>query len=202
MKIKIISIIICFIFPPILNAQNIKNNPVKFGVRAGVNFSHINFSRGEVSAGSPGETNFFPGATAGFLMIVPIYNSIYIQPEYSYTGAGGEIKNSGIKLNFHYLTLPVLLRWELTKNFAILGGPQFELLINASEKTDGNSQDIIHQTEERSIGFAIGTEYQIYKSVGVGLRYIHGFNNIGINRNSGEQEFKFENFQLVIFYLF
>ena len=61
---------------------------------------------------------------------------------------------------------------------------------------------IIHETEERSIGLAIGSEYQITRSLGMGLRYIHGFNNIGLYQRSATQEFKWENIQLAISYIF
>lgn len=197
--------ILCFfLFSFILNtvlAQPVENHSVRFGIRAGVNFSHVNFSRGTISE-DMGKTNFAPGATAGLLMIVPLINSLYVQPEYSYTGTGGKVEGTDIKYNFDYLTLPVFLRWEIGEKLSFLGGPQFEILINASQNDNGRSLDISNQTEERNIGLAVGSEYQINRSFGVGLRYIYGLNNISINRTSNVQEFKFENVQIAVTYVF
>ncbi len=89
---------------------------VRFGVRAGANFSGLNlkFSDGNKAGGS----KIIPGFNAGVTTTIPIWNSIYIQPGLLFSTKGTKLTddayywfwgdNKGIytKLTTSYIELP------------------------------------------------------------------------------------------------
>lgn len=201
MKHFITAIFLVFAFQTALS-QNYFPDSVRFGVKAGVNFSHINFSKGSPPPEVPIETNWHPGVNFGFLMIVPFAENFFIQPEYMFSQMGGEIEDVDTKYRFNYFSLPVLLRWEIGRKFAVLAGPQFDLLINGKKETGGDSSDATHDIEHRSIGAAVGLEYSFVDNFAIGARYVHGLNHIGLRHEDNLQEFKYEMAQLYVNYKF
>ncbi|UJH91729.1 PorT family protein [Antarcticibacterium sp. 1MA-6-2] len=102
----------------------------------------------------------------------------------------------------YYVSLPVLVNWQMLNNFSLLAGPQFDLLINGDDKTDNNTASLEREIEHRSIFFIGGLEYAITENLVSGVRYMHGFNHIGINRETGYEEFKYDGVQISLSYLF
>ena len=109
---------------------------------------------------------------------------------------GGDIKAGNTSYHFNYLSMPVLLKYQLHKKIFLLAGPQFEMLIGAKKLVNGTLTDSTHDTEERSIGFTISLKYQLVQSDFAGARYMYGFNHIGIGQCSSIQEFKYELLQI------
>jgi opacity protein-like surface antigen len=168
----------------------------RFGFKAGVNVSHINFARGHNSPALNIETTWGKGINIGFIVLVPLTDKLFFQPEYSYAQMGGEIKAAKTIYKLNYLSMPLLLKYQLVDHFSLLAGPQFDILLNAKKTVDGSAADITHDTEERSIGATAGVEYEISNSFAIGARYMQGLNHIGIGQRSDIQEFKYELAQL------
>lgn len=182
---------ICFVLFQTLNAQQTEK---RFGFRAGVNLSNMDFSKGVPP--TPTQTNWHTGINLGFLMSVPIINRLYFQPEYLYVQTGGKVKNSDSSYKFNYLSLPLLVRLQLHDKFSVMAGPQFDILINAKRSVGGTSENITHDTEERSINVVGGLEYHFLSSFSFTARYIRGFNHIGLGQRSNLQEFKYQMLQV------
>src|SRR6476659_10956334 len=72
----------------------------RFGFRAGVNFSHMNFAKGVPPV--PIETSWHTGINFGFVMVVPIAENLYFQPEYAYSQMGGEVKSADTVYKLNY----------------------------------------------------------------------------------------------------
>lgn len=207
MKKLFFFLLLLFLFIPLSFSQEEDintNNNVRFGIRAGINYSRLNFSLASIPMENPPETSWQVGAVGGFYMVVPLYKNLYIQPEYLYSRAGGKAEVDYIEYDLSYLSLPVYLRWELTNRFSLIAGPQFDILINSHiEEGNSNSAEITHFTEARSIGYSGGAEIGISNSLGISLRYFHGAHDIWIPVSENErQEFKHQRFQLSLFYLF
>jgi len=179
-----------------------ENNSVRFGLKAGSNFSHINFSKGSPPPETPILTNWQPGIVAGFLVVIPLIDQLYFQPEYLFHQMGGKIEDENRQYSINYLSLPVLIQWQFLNRFSFLAGPQFDLLINARDKTGNNTVSIEKDIEHRSIAFTAGLQYTFTDNMIVGIRYMHGFNHIGIVRDTGYEEFKYESMQFSFSYLF
>lgn len=165
----------------------------RFGVRAGANFTHINFSKGEPPSDT--KTTWEPGFVAGVYVAVPISNKLTIQPEYLFSQMNSAVKENDVLIKLNYLSLPVFLKYQLTKKFALMAGPQFDLLISA-DGDFGTSKNLTHDVEERSIGATVGLEIALYKTFSINGRYTQGINHIGIKQGGVVQEFKFEMLQI------
>ena len=193
---KILALLtISFLILPALTAQDIEPGYKRFGIRAGVNFSHINFAKGVPPV--PLETSWGAGINFGFLMLVNITGDLYFQPEYAYSQMGGQVKSSNTVYKLNYFSMPLFLKYQLHEKFSFMAGPQFDLLINAKKKVNGSSTNITHDTEERSLAATAGIEYQLIESFSVSARYMYGINHIGLGQRSDIQEFKYEMVQLM-----
>ncbi len=191
---------ILVIIGPIAISQ--ENRPVRFGIKAGANFSHINFSKGSLPPETPIPTNWQPGIVTGVVVIIPLRQNFYFQPEYLFSQMGGKIKNEDRQFAINYASLPVLLRWEFLNKFSGQVGPQFDLLINAKEKSGNNESSMDDDIEHRSIFFNFGLEYSFTSNLGMSINYLHGLNHVDIVRENGNQEYKYEVIQFSLLYLF
>ncbi len=168
----------------------------RFGFRAGSNFSHMDFSKGSPPPTAPISTSWQTGINIGVSLAIPLSDNLSLQPEYAFSAMGSEVKADNTRYSLNYLSLPVLLKYNLVEKLSILGGPQFDLLISATKTVNGSKETITHDTEERSIALVGGVEYQVLGPIAVSLRYLRGFNHIGIGQRSAVQEFKFQGVQL------
>ncbi|MEP7143931.1 MAG: porin family protein [Ferruginibacter sp.] len=170
----------------------------RFGIKAGVNFSHINFAKGVPPPVVPIETSWGAGINIGFLMLVHITGDLYFQPEYAYSQMSGQVKSSNTVYKLNYFSIPIFLKYQLQEKIFLVAGPQFDLLVNAKKSVNGISANITHDTEERSVAVTAGIEYQLTETFSVVARYMHGLNHIGLGQRSDIQEFKYEMVQLMV----
>jgi hypothetical protein len=201
MKLHFIFLIILLGFNPQCFSQK-DNQNVRFGIRAGVNLSHLNFSKGSSPPENPVITNWQPGIMIGLVVVVPIIENIYFQPEYLFSQMGGKMEEEDKVYQINYLSLPAFFRWKFFDEFSLLAGPQFDLLINAKEKSGNIESSIENEIEHRSIFFSGGLEYSFTHNLVLGMKYMHGLNHVDIEFDRGNEEFKYEGFQFSVSYLF
>ena len=137
-----------FVISSISMAQQ-NNEPAfkRFGFKAGVNFSHINFAKGSLPTTVPIETSWGTGINIGFQVALPLTRKLSFAPEYLYTQTAGEIKSTATVYKLNYFSMPVLLRYQLFEKFSLHGGPQFDILLNAKKTVNGIATNITHDTE-------------------------------------------------------
>lgn len=198
---KILFYTIFSIFLSSITIVQSQNSSVKFGIRVGVNYSNIDFSRGSPPPESPIATNWEPGFAGGFLMVVKFAPKLYLQQEYLYSQMGGTILETDTRYRMNYLSLPIFLRWE-TRRFSFLAGPHFGLLINANYKKGAELNNLTQNFEHRNLGLAGGVEVEILNGLAIGFRYLFGLNHLTISEDELVQEFKFEMVQVSVVYLF
>lgn len=199
---KIILLGIILILTQSLLAQTNQKEDVHFGVKAGIIYSNMDFPQGAKVLENTITANWQPGLTAGLIVIVPISKKFYFQPEYHFLQMGGEIKNENFVYKINYLSLPVLLRWNPHKKWSLLAGPQFDLLISASKDSKANRSSIEHSIEHRNIGITGGIDFKVTKGLYFGTSLTQGLNNIDLERETDNLEFKFRKAQLTATYLF
>jgi hypothetical protein len=192
--VKKILVIIFIFFAEMSGAQTVSESPFKhFGFQAGVNISNMNFKLGATATSATLYSTWKPGFTFGFIIQVPLSEKLTLQPEYSFSSRYGTDNNAGIDYRMDYLSMPLLLKYLITKKLDFFAGPQLELLINALSTNKGESADITHVVEERSLGIVLGLEVNITDVFFISGRYFQSFNNIGIyQRSTDVKEFKYQ----------
>lgn len=175
-----------------VNAQTTDRPPKKFGIRIGGSYSLMNFNKGVPQPVPAVPNTWKAGADFRVVMNVALSQSITLQPEYALSVINSEDKRIAATYQLSYLSLPVLFRIAVTKQFALLAGPQFDLLIRAEEKKNGSKTNITHDTEERNISGVAGLEFMLPANLYLDARYVHGFNHVGLGQRTSTREFKWQ----------
>ncbi|AWH83663.1 PorT family protein [Flavobacterium album] len=137
---------------PIMNAQT-------YGIKGGVNFANLT---GNDADAFDGLTSFHIGA----LMEFNILDRITLQPELLYSVQGA--KNDGEEYKLNYMTLPVMVEFDIDGSLSLHAGPQFSLLANETKHVapkEANNYDF---------GLAAGLEYEITGGLFIQGRYVWG----------------------------
>jgi hypothetical protein len=124
------------------------------------------------------------------------------QPELIYSQMGYKATSLfSESSSYSYLSLPLLLRYNLTDNFSLQAGPQVSYLLTASSKGNFGIKNIANETSTLDLGgtFGFGLDFGKFNAGG---RYYLGFSNLqkNYNPNSGDLEITNNAFQLFIGY--
>ena len=190
--------LVALLLMPILNFA--QSN--RFAIRAGANYSLMNFNKGVPAPTVKAPNTWKTGYEISVQMRVPLTDKLSFLPEYGYTRSNGSDARINTGYQFDYLNLPILLQARLTPWFNLNAGPKFDLLIHSTKKVNGVSSNITHDTEERNISGLIGAEIKIADPLFIDLRYTHGYNHIGLGQRSSTTEFKWQSFQLAVKFSF
>jgi hypothetical protein len=172
------------------------SNPVRFGLKGGINFSTLNFQNVD-------NTKMRTGFNAGLFAKLPLTNYLAVQPELYYTTKGAEVTYNNTFVNgtagfhFNYIEVPLLLVLNITQNFNVHAGPYAAFLINGKVKNESNVN--LFDFEENlntddyntfEAGLAIGAGIDL-KAVSLGARYNHGLTNVGKERTFSGTSYTF-----------
>jgi hypothetical protein len=192
-KLLFILLIICSGF--VTSAQ------VQFGIKAGLNLSNLTTSGLTFASGASFSSR--ADLNGGVMVSLPLFSNFYLQPELNYSGQGQNFSNPMAKgtINYNYLNLPVLLKYQHTSGIFAETGPQIGFLLSAKAKVEG--YPTIDENEIQSIDFswAFGLGYKLHSiPIGIDLRYNLGLTTV--YKNSPEGTAKNSVFQFDLFYLF
>ncbi|QNF35382.1 outer membrane beta-barrel protein [Adhaeribacter swui] len=200
MKKHLLILFSCIIYHSGVAQTNAEVNPVRqrvhYGFKVGLNYANMNFNKGYPTPATPVKASWRPGFLLGFFLEVPLPYNFSLQQEYLYTQINGTHQGLQTQYGHSYLSLPLLLKYRLLPKVVIMAGPQFELLIAAQEKANGQTTNTTHETEERSIGFTAGLGFRVSKFLSLNARFMHGFNHIGITQRTNALEYKYELLQI------
>ena len=152
---------------------------VSLGIKTGINFSKLRLN-GKI----PGvlESDYRRGFVAGAFVNFPFGKSpISLQPEFLYSSMGGDIRNEFNEpqnLRFNYFSIPVLLKYKITKKFGVFAGPQVDAIIYAQENNFLGEFNVTKQVEEFDALVTGGMEWWPWKNIVIGGRYMHGFKKV------------------------
>lgn len=156
---------------------------LKFGVKAGANFSTLS---GADADGFDGLTSFHAGALAE----IKIFENFAVQPELLYSSQGAKVEGfEDTKLD--YVTVPVLAKFYLiTDKLSLEAGPQFAFLVN---------DNVEALAETKSFDFAAigGLGFQFTDNVFAQARYV-----VGLTNTTEDAEIKNTTIQLSLGYRF
>ncbi|MCL1669245.1 PorT family protein [Elizabethkingia ursingii] len=193
-------------------AQTTNNGGIRFGIKGGGNLSTI-------TEGNFSDTQHKFGFNGGLFMNMPISDKFNFQPEviYNYMGSKSTADVNGEKIksetNLGYISVPLMVQFNVTPKFYVEAGPEFSYLVNANNKLKSGSQTVTNSWDSKALddlkrfnaAGAIGLGYRITDNWGVNARYTTGFTKIGKNDTPRGQYFndsRNENIQLGLSYTF
>ncbi|MCO5240417.1 MAG: PorT family protein [Chitinophagaceae bacterium] len=149
---------------------------VKFGIKAGVNFSTLSGDDAKIENLSP---KFRIGIAGGGLVNIGLNEMFSLQPELLYSMEGCTYKQSGEKATYKtdYVNIPVLIQYNNPSGFYAETGPQIGFLTSAKIGYNGNSVDIKDGFKTINFSWGLGAGYKLSNGLGIGARY-----NLGITK--------------------
>lgn len=185
----------------IANAQS-TDKPIKFGVKAGANFSNIIKDDGNNNF----ETDFLAGYHAGITLDIKLLENLAFTPEALYSTKGYKSTSSigEFTQRTHFIDIPILASIKLGGGLNLVAGPQVSFLMsttNTFETGFGTAeQKIIEDDADRFkkslAGGVIGFRYDFSNKVGINGRYALDFQKNNENGTSQTPEFKNQVFQV------
>jgi len=183
-KVIAASILLTCLTHSLIQAQD--SNPVRFGIKGGINFSTLYVDEAD--------SKMRTGFNLGLFCKLPLSNIIAVQPELYYTTKGAEITynttfvdgTAGFHLN--YLEFPVMFVGNITDVFNIHAGPYAAFLISGKVKNESNvnlfdfeenldTDD--YNTFETGLAFGAGIDLN---AISLGVRYSQSFTKVGKER--------------------
>lgn len=183
-KIKLILSIILLsgMFVPAFSQSD---NPMRIGVKGGVNFS--NFRVDEVD-----DNNLKAGLNLGLFAKLPITSFLAIQPELLYSSKGAKLTYNNFaagkgeyRFNMNYVEVPLLVVISLGEYFNIQAGPYAAFLTSSNIKDMKSDGTIAGARELKAdnfnrfdYGLAAGLALDLNGFI-IGARYNYGLNEVG-----------------------
>ena len=198
---KIFILAIALLSTGIANAQS-TDKPIKFGVKAGANFSNIIKDDGNNTF----KTDYLVGYHAGITLDIKLLDNLAFTPEALYSTKGykststvGEFTQ---KTNF--IEIPILASIKLGGGLNLVAGPQVSFLMsttNTFETGFGTAQQqIVEDDADRFkkslVGGVIGFRYDFSNKIGLNGRYALDFQKNNENGTSQTPEYKNQVFQV------
>jgi hypothetical protein len=141
---------------------------IRWGVKAGANFSNINAEGTDADWGSR------TGIHAGLLAHIHLNKNWAIQPELVYSMQGAKSTVSGEEtqtINLNYLNVPVLVQYMFDNGFRLQTGPQLGFLMSANSKIGNGAAvkntDFYNKTD---VSWSFGAGYLFNSGLGVDAR--------------------------------
>lgn len=185
---KVFLFIACSLTLAVASAQ------VKFGVKAGANFSNLTGKDAE-------DTKMKIGYYGGGMVQIPVSAQFLVQPEliYSKQGWKSDVEDEDAKANLGYVNIPVLAKFKTTSGFFVEAGPQIGFLVSAKAKVGDESGDIKESFKATDFSMALGLGYELPAGFGVSARY-----NLGLSSIAEESEATVKNgvIQVGVHYVF
>ncbi|MGK7389775.1 MAG: porin family protein [Candidatus Cyclobacteriaceae bacterium M2_1C_046] len=172
------------------------------GAKVGVNFANQDIE----GINTESTTGYHFGAYFTF----GISENFALQPEILFSKQGAELSYSSItrEVDYSYLTIPVLLRFNIMRVLNLHAGPQFNILSRAELEESGTmaKEEITDQLNSLDFALAFGGGVNLPKNFHLGLRYVISITDINETFNpsnvSIDPEIKNKTLQLYLGYRF
>lgn len=183
------------------NAQS-TDQPIKLGVKAGVNYSNIIKDDGNNNF----KTDYLVGYHAGLTLDIKLLENLAFTPEALYSTKGYKLTSSvgEFTQTTHFIDVPILASVRLGGGLNLVAGPQVSFLLSTNNKFENGfgtaEQKIVEDDSDRFkkslVGGLIGFRYDFSNKIGINGRYALDFQKNNENGSSQTPEFKNQVFQL------
>ena len=162
-----------------------QENPLTFGVQAGLNISQFSAGKydGEKGKASDMLTGFYIGGHANYSL--GEYFGIQGELKFSMQGGKNSEEDSGdkyeTKISLGYINIPILFEVKPVENFSIFVGPQigFNATKGASLKVNGaTAPDPDVEVKALDLAAVVGVQYAIGGKYLLSARYNVGFTSV------------------------
>jgi len=182
------------------------NAQVKFGLKAGINLaSYTGKDVSLLGTGKEGKLDF----NGGGLVNIGLCKSFSLQPEIFFSGQGTRLgignPGGGAEFDVDYVNVPLLLKYNVTKGFAVEAGPQVGFLISAIGKPYTTGQSAINEKSffnTMSYSVAGGISYLTDANLGFDARYNWGLSKDLLSGVDNPYKIFGSVFQLGAYYMF
>ncbi|HEV8504240.1 MAG TPA: porin family protein [Chitinophagaceae bacterium] len=167
--------------PPVIVPPKTQPPDKWFGIFAGPNLNHLNYSDGSTTIGGSNT-----GLHAGIFFQKNINKYFAIQPALLFSLRGGEIRNVDSTTNARLMNIELPVNFlYLYKHVMFGGGPNFSYSLNGRLKTNDSERDAFdaHESFERTLkrvefGGNLLIGYAFKKGFFITANYSPGFTNI------------------------
>ena len=182
-----------------------------YGFKAG-----LNYTKNVVNQQSTiNDSKYKAGIHFGFFASANVTQKVDLQVELLYSSKGYRFVETALSesgnLTLNYLSLPLLIGYQASKEIRVSIGPEIGYLISATSKFGPDKIDVSDKWNNNlDIGIAAGLNYMLNENIFTGIRYIHGFSSVvknasvsDSNGNSTGERARFQNrsLQLSIGYI-
>lgn len=174
---------------------------IKFGIKAGANFTSFSGSDAKLEGMSP---KYKVGFAGGGLVNIQLSEMFSLQPEllYSMEGATYKYEGESAHLKTDYINIPVLAQYNNASGFYAETGPQVGFLTSAKVSSDGNSVDMKEYFKKLNFAWGFGVGYKLSNGLGIGARYNLGLMSIADTQGEESANFKTGGFHVGLSYTF
>lgn len=173
-------------------------NPVRFGIKGGMNVSSLSNDAGLEDSKSK------IGFNGGVFANIPLASSFSIQPEVLYNNLGSKVTLTDVNIgsnnytaeyarHLDYISVPLMFQYNFVPNFYLEAGPEFSFLVDARDKYKSTKNGSTTGAESYSLnkdnfntfnfGIGIGAGYYFTDNIGLTARYVAGATDIYKNNN-------------------
>lgn len=156
----------------VLGFANVNAQEIKFGAKAGLNFSTVNGS-------NTNNIDYVTSYHVGVVSEIPIYEKFSFQPELMYSRQGYSFNNDVIAMN--YLNIPLMGKYYVTKGLSLEAGPQIGFLLSA--KNEGVKVTNSFTTFDFGANFGLG--YKLENGLNFSARYNLGITKVDTDNRNG-----------------
>lgn len=178
---KKVLLVLAIAFSPLVHASA---QGIGVGLKGGLNFSNQDIA--SVPQDISSRTGFHGGLYAhislGTIGIQPelLYSSQGSEFEETVTGSDGSPNTLSIKNKFAYLTVPILVRFNIAM-FNVHVGPQFGILASADLDVNDVARDVKDQYKSGDFSIAAGLGVDLPFNLNATVRYVAGISDISDN---------------------
>ena len=181
---------------------------LKFGIKAGVNYSNVYDEQGQDFVAS-GKTGF----AAGAFVAIPLGKFFGIQPEVMYSQKGYKATGTALGFNYDYskttsyVDVPLLLQIKPIPMLTFVAGPQFSYLLDTKYSFNGNTTTTTEANvnsdnyKKNIFGFVVGADVNIDHFL-ISGRAGWDINKSDAEGNSTAPRYKNQVLQLTVGYIF
>lgn len=175
--------------------KTVKNPAVKFGLKAGINYSSATIER-EYS----NDVNPRVGLYAGIFTNIRLSSKLSFQPEVIFSAQGYNEKYTTISTNrdtdvrLSYVNIPLEFQYKIMEKLYVETGPQIGFLLsakaddkyfntNTNTTTEQKDIDFKKYSNKHMISYTFGAGYSITNNLSASLRYNLGVTQIDTSSN-------------------
>jgi hypothetical protein len=174
---KVLIVVILFLNTINLHAQ------LSYGIKGGLSIADIVLTN-IINRDLESEYRMKAGIHAGIFAAIVLREKFSIDAELLYSSKG--VKTFDSKINLEYITIPLLLRYNITPKFLAEGGAELGYLFSARSQY-GNVSYVYNNNID--LGLDAGFVFNVTKKINAGLRYNVGLSSViepfSISSNNG-----------------